>query len=378
VDITIAQKDLARLLAKAVAMTSDKTKKPIMSCVILDAKNNLLLAKAADDDITMSVTTRTSCEVSKPGIVAVNAKDLYARVQLHAAGPVRLVERAGKLELHGIGTKRKHVLTTALVDDYPVLPEPAKSSAPIRIVSRSLARMLSYVEYAMCDDSTRPNVNGAAVEFDGKLMHVIALDGRVMAHIGSAFATDAPLKLLVQRQAAIQLRKLIEASRTDIESSNTDIEVDGANIFFTIAATRLSVKRMSVDFPDWRMVLSGCNHTVSVDVGRAKLIDMVRSADVAAKENFIMLDFAPTSLRVWAESDTGESSDDVSVTYDGKKFPLGLTSKPILDVLNALESDSVRLFVGSSGDPGLEPLIVRPVTDKTDEIFDGVIMPRRV
>lgn len=377
-DITIAQKDLARLLAKAVAMTSDKPKKPIMSCVVLDAKNNLLLANAADDDITMSVMTRTSCEVSKPGIVAVNAKDLYARVQLHAAGPVRILERAGKLEIHGIGTKRKHVLTTALVEDYPSLPEPAKASSPIRIVSRSLARMLAHVEYAICDDSTRPNVNGAAIEVDGQWIHVIALDGRVMAHIGSKFASATTMKLLVQRQAAIQLRKIIEASRTDIESSNTDIEVDDTNMFFTIAATRLSVKKLSVDFAPWQFVLDGNKHTSFVDVGRAKLIDMVRSADVAAKDNYIKFDFASTLLRVWAESDTGESSDDVPVTYDGKVFTLGLTSKPILDVLNVLESDSVRLFVGSSSDPGLDPLIVRPITDKTDEVFDGLIMPRRV
>jgi DNA polymerase III sliding clamp (beta) subunit (PCNA family) len=109
-----------------------------------------------------------------------------------------------------------------------------------------------------------------------------------------------------------------------------------------------------------------------------KLIDMIKSADVAAKEGYVRIDFAPTALRVWAESDGGASEDDVPISYIGKAFTLGLTAKAALDVLSALESDMVRLLVGSSNDPGLEPLVIRPVTDKTDELFDGVIMPRRL
>ena len=377
-DITIAQRDLLKLLAKAVAVVVDKPKKPIMACVTLDARDGALIAKAADDDITMSISMRTTCEVTLPGIITVNAKDLYARVQLHAAGPVRLVERGGKLELLGIGTKRKHVLSTATVTDYPSLPEPSGKTSPIRLVSRSLARMLTHVEYAMSTDEQRTNVHGTAIEFDGKWLNVVALDGRVMARIAVEFATDEPLKLFVQRNAAIQLRKIIEASRTDIESSAIDIAVDGANMFFTIASTRLSVKMLSVEFAPWRMALDSCKHTSMVEVGRAKLVDMVRSAAVAAKEGYIRIDFAPTTLRVWTESDGGESSDDVDVSYNGKAFTMGLTDKAILDVLNALECDAVRLLVGSSGDPGLDPLLVRPVTDRTDEQFDGVIMPRRL
>jgi len=376
-DITIAQRDLSKLLAKAVAVVVDKPKKPIMACVVLDARDGALIAKAADDDITMSISMRTACEVATPGIVAVNAKDLYARVQLHAAGPVRLVERAGKLEVIGIGTKRKHVLSTATVAEYPSLPEPSNKTSPIRLVSRSLSRMLAHVEYAMSADVTRPNVNGSAIEFDGKWMHVVAMDNARMSRISSEFATEAPLKLLVQREAAIQLRKVIDASRTDIEASNIDIAVDGANMFFTLAATRLSVKMLSVEFAQWHQFIKQYEHVAMTEVNRAKLIDMVKSADVAAKEGYIKINFAPTTLQVWSDGD-GESSDDVPVTYNGKTFTLGLTAKVILDILNALESDMVRLLVGSSGDPGLDPMIIRPVTDKTDELFDGLIMPRRV
>lgn len=377
-DITIAQRDLLKLLAKSVAVVVDKPKKPIMACVILDARDGALIAKAADDDITMSISMRCACEVALPGVVAVNAKDLYARVQLHAPGPVRLVERAGKLELLGLGTKRKHVLSTATVADYPSLPEPSGKTSPIRLVARSLSRMFAHVDYAMSTDEQRTNVHGTAIEFDGKWLNVIALDGRVMARIASEFVTDAPLKLLVQRQAAIQLRKVIDASRTDVDASNIDIAVDGANMFFTLASTQLSVKMLSVEFAPWRMALDQNQHTSMVELGRAKLIDMVKSAAVAAKEGYVRIDFAPTTLRVWTESDGGESEDDVPVTYSGKPFTMGLTDKAILDVLNALECDAVRLFVGSSGDPGLDPLIIRPVTEKTDEQFDGVIMPRRL
>jgi DNA polymerase III sliding clamp (beta) subunit (PCNA family) len=378
VDITIAHKDLSRLLTKAAAVVDDKATKVIMKCVILDASNNTLIAKAADENITMSVTTRTACEVAKPGIVAVHAKDLLARVQLLAVGPVRLVNRDNKLEIIGIGTKRKHVLSVLAVSDYPSFPEPSGKVPPIQLVSRSFARMLAHVEYAMCSDATRPNVNGTAVEFDGKWLHVVALDSRGMSRISTEFATEAPLKLLVQQQAAIQLRKVIEASRTDIEASSIDIAVDGANMFFTLASTRLSVKMLSVEFAQWQPVLNGLAYTTSVEVGRAKLIDMIKSADVAAKEGYVRIDFAPTALRVWAESDGGASEDDVPISYIGKAFTLGLTAKAALDVLSALESDMVRLLVGSSNDPGLEPLVIRPVTDKTDELFDGVIMPRRL
>jgi len=377
-DITIAQKDLLKLLAKAVAVVTDKPTKAIMSCVILDASNGALVARAADENITMSVSMRSACEVKDPGKVAVHAKELYARVQLHAPGPVRLVERSGKLEVIGVGTKRKHVLSLLGASDYPTFPEPSVNVPAIRLVSRSLSRMLAHVEYAQCIDEEKPNVNGTAIEFDGKWMHVVATDGHVIARISSEFATNAPVKLLIRRQAAIQLRKVIDASRTDVEASNIDIAVSGAHMFFTLASTRLSVKMMSVEFVQWFAILGMYKHTSMVEIGRAKLIDMVRSADVSASEGYIKFDFAPTTFRVWAGSDDVGSSDDTEVTFDGKTFTLGLTAKHALDVLNALESEAVRLYVSStSNDPGLEPLVVQPVTDKTDEVFDGLIMPRR-
>jgi DNA polymerase-3 subunit beta len=377
VDITISKVDLAKLMTKACAVVEDKPSKPIMACAILRAEGNALYVSAADSVITMAITSRATCEVVKSGTIAVNAKDLLARVQLHQAGPVRLVERAGKLEIIGVGTKRKHVLSTATVADYPTLPIQDTAIASISLVSRSVARMLVMVEYAVSLDVTRAHVNCVYIEFNGTHMHVAATDGSRASHIDAIVATNAPSILLIQQRAALQLRKVIEASRSDIESSNISIALSSSDMFFTIGDTCFIVKQLSAVFPYWRGVLEGSRCNQTIDIGRAKLIDMIRSADVAANGGSVKFDFTPTSLRVWTISEAGESSDDVDVSYMGKPFTTALDAKYAIDVLNALESDQVRIFVSDNGDP-LDPVIIRPITDKTDENFDGVLMPCRI
>ena len=67
----------------------------------------------------------------------------------------------------------------------------------------------------------------------------------------------------------------------------------------------------------------------------------------------------------------GEGAEEIDVDFAGEPIEIGFNAKYVLDVLQSLTEDDVRLELGGQLDPG----VVRPV-GPTD--FVGVIMPMRI
>ena len=135
----------------------------------------------------------------------------------------------------------------------------------------------------------------------------------------------------------------------------------------------LSVKLVDEQFPPYNKVIPS-SPSRKIGVSRALLTEALRRIALVASDKSGSVRFAaePGVLRITSENpEVGEGAEEIDVDFAGEPIEIGFNAKYVLDVLQALVEDDVRLELGGQLDPG----VVRPV-GPTD--FVGVIMPMRI
>src|SRR5215471_4269597 len=120
-EITVAKKDLLRLVTRMQGVAERKSTMPVLSNVLLavDGPNALRLAAT---DLYLAISARVNADVSKGGSVAVSAKDLLERVKMMPDGPVKIAsEDQATTTLKASGSARRYTLRGMPGEDFPPL-----------------------------------------------------------------------------------------------------------------------------------------------------------------------------------------------------------------------------------------------------------------
>jgi DNA polymerase-3 subunit beta len=154
------------------------------------------------------------------------------------------------------------------------------------------------------------------------------------------------------------------------------ITQSGPNAFFTIAGMQFSVKLVDAQFPPYQQVIPQLSDR-SVRAPRLAFADALRAVSLAASDRTggVKLSVAPGTLRITSESpESGNGFDELSVDYAGPEVTIGFNAKYFLDVLAAVDDEEIIL--GISGE--LDPAVLRPATEASDQSYVAVIMPMRI
>ena len=74
--------------------------------------------------------------------------------------------------------------------------------------------------------------------------------------------------------------------------------------------------------------------------------------------------------------DLGHASEELDVEYDGKAMSIGFNARYVIDLLNEIDSNDVRIELNGELDPG----VIRPVDEnaRPGNNYLGVVMPMRL
>jgi DNA polymerase-3 subunit beta len=101
----------------------------------------------------------------------------------------------------------------------------------------------------------------------------------------------------------------------------------------------------------------------------------VRSLAASDRTGGVKLSTTAGTLRITSESpESGNGFDELTVDYNGPEITIGFNAKYFLDVLAAIDDEEIVL--GISGE--LDPAVVRPATESSQESYVAVVMPMRI
>ncbi len=381
-ELTLAKKDLVKLLSRMQGVAERKSTMPILANVLLAVEGPNVLRLAATD-LYLAITGRMPAEVNKGGSVAVSAKDLLERVKMMPDGPVVVVTQENSATiLKAPGSARRYTLRGMPGDDFPPMSVPAEGAPTLALDVDVLAKLISKTHYAISTDETRAHLNSALFEWDGDTVRMVTTDGHRLSKMEvKVSGRQASATMLIPLKAVVELRRLCDEALAEIgkeggkEGGKPQIQItqSGASAFFQTGSTTFSVKLVDAQFPPYAQVIPQKSDKL-VKVPRGAFTDALRAVSIAASERTggVKLSVGKNAMKISSESpDTGEGSDEVPVEYSGPAITIGFNARYFLDVLGSLETEDV--VIGLSGE--LDPAVIRP---GTDEPFLAVIMPMRI
>lgn len=384
-ELTVAKKDLLKIVARMQGVAERKSTMPVLANVLLAVEGPNALRLAATD-LYLSLLGRVNADVSKNGSVAVSAKDLFERVKMMPDGPIVIATQDNATTtLKASGSARRYTLRGMPGEDFPPLPQPAEGSPTLALDVEVLSALIQKTHFSISTDETRAHLNAALFEWDGDVVRMVTTDGHRLSKMDvKVSGRQASETMLIPLKAIHELRRLCDEMLAEGSSDGGKkapellITRSGSSAFFQGAGMTFSVKLVDAQFPPYMQVIPQASDK-TVRAPRTAFADALKAVSVAASERTggVKLSMTKGAMRITSESpESGDGFDEIPVEYAGPNMSIGFNAKYFLDVLASITDDEIE--IGLSGE--LDPAVLRPAggTTSSERQFLAVIMPMRI
>jgi DNA polymerase-3 subunit beta len=370
--ITIERGALLKSLNHVQSVVERRNTIPILSNVLLCAKDGQLSLTATDLDI--EVVEAIDADVAQAGGTTAPAHTLYDIVRkLPDGAQIELSTGSDEGRLQLVSGRSRFALQALPQEDFPAM---SAGNLPhhFDLEADALRRLIDKTRFAISTEETRYYLNGIylhAVE-SGKVkaLRAVATDGHRLAQVDHDLPKGASgmSGIIVPRKTVLELQKLLEG-----ETGSISIGVSETKIRFEFSGVILTSKLIDGTFPDYGRVIPKDNDKVmQVDGKRfAEAVDRVSTISTeksrAVKLN---LDEGRLTLSV-TNPDSGSATEELSVSYSSAPLEIGFNARYLLDITGQLDGEQATLVLADSGSPTL-------VRDSDDDKAVYVLMPMRV
>ncbi len=365
--ISVERNQLLAPLQVAHAVVERRQTLPILANVLLTATEHGFRLSATDLEVELSVPGKLD-KCTAPGTTTLPARKLLDLCRAMPEGTVLTLDVSGDRAAIRAGRSR-FSLGTLPAAEFPGI-DVTGDELPLVLPQRDLRRAIEATHFAMAQQDVRYYLNGMLLEINAGKVRLVATDGHRMA------ITELPLEVAsdLSRRIIVPRKTIIEALRL-LGDEDTPATLGVGHDHLTLSTADVVFKSKVIDgsFPDYEKVVPR-NQDKTLVIDRLALRDALGRVAIFANEKYrsVRLQLEPGLLRLSANNaENEEGEDELEVDYSGAGLEIGFNVSYLIDVLNALRSDTVRLHLS---DPGSSCL----VTDPADGVNRYVIMPMRL
>lgn len=369
---TIERANLLKTLSHVQSIVEKRNTIPVLSNVRIEAKEDGISFKATDMDT--EITEIVDAKVAETGATTAPAHMLYDIVRKLADGSdVDIIFPDEKGQLTIASGRSKFALSTIGVEDFPVI---AGDKLPINFTmdKDELKDVIDRTKFAVSTEETRYYLNGiyihAKKEGDAKVLRVVATDGHRLACVESPLPKGAEdlSGVIIPRKTIAEIRKLLDDNGAD----HITVGMSENKIRFSFEDVTLTSKLIDGTYPDYERVIPTDNDK-NLEISVKELSSAVDRVSVVAERTraIKMLTGASKVTIVTSSPDLGSAQEELEAKYDGDAVEIGYNFRYLLDILNEVKGDSVRISFADASSPSV-------IHDVTDSSAIYVLMPMRV
>ncbi len=374
-EFKINSTDLLKALTHIHGIVEVRHTLPILSNIILEAKDDKLILSSTNLDIYCS--DKIKAEVLKSGEVSVSAVTFFEIIKrLPSGSEVLMIMEEGENEIRLTCGRSKFNLSTLKTDDFPIISD-NDLSINFVLSAEELIRIIDKTKFAVSNEETRYYLNGIflhkAERNSIQFLRAVATDGHRLAQydIPLPQGADDITGIIIPKKTIYELRKVLDDANGDIS-----VSLNENKIKFSFNDLKVVSKVIDGTFPDYTKVIPQKNDknfkTNNSDLKNA--IDRVSAvaANEESKSKAIKFCIENNSLSLSVESQSkGSANEMIDVNYCGDKVDIGFNSKYIIDICNEVDGDEISISLSDSISPAI-------ILDKTDENLFFVLMPMRI
>ncbi len=335
-------------LNRVIGIVERRKTLPILGNLAVVAAGNHILLTASDMDI--EIKTRCMAEVAELGGTTVPARKLYDICRSLGEGTeIRLKITNDRCTL--TAGRSRFILGTLPVQDYPHL-ETGSAEWRLSLPEQTIRRMIEKTAFAMAQQDVRYYLNGLLWDLRDGVLVAVATDGHRLAKYVAALET-APGQsgqAILPYKAVLELKRLLKGQATPAEIALTERYLQVVTAELTMTA-----KLIDGRFPDYERVIP----PIAEQPALAQVEPLRHALSRAAiltndKYRAVLLTFTPGLLKITATNpEQEEAEEEVEIDYAGESTAIGFNVAYLLDVLNALDTETVAIQIQDANSPSL-------------------------
>lgn len=361
----IKQNKFSKAIGIVQKAVSSRTTLPILTGILLEAKDNELHLTATDLDL--GIKTNVECDIEEEGAIVINARLLGDFVRKLPSDTIINIKTN---DLNNMDIKCSNSDFNILGNSSKEFPDNTfyNDGISFSLKSKALKNLIKYTVFSSSQDNMKPILSGCLMEIKEKKCTFVALDGFRLAVKKEETDIETPIKAVIPAKTLIELYRIIEEDNTEVK-----IELSSSHIMFNIGETTIISSLLEGEFIDYKDIIKD-GFLTRIKLKTNQLKNSIERASLLAREdknNLIILDIKDDLMKINSASEYGKAEESIDLDKEGEDLKIGFNSKYILDVLRIIESEEIYLnFLGK-----VNPCIIKKA-DVDDYIY--LVLPVRI
>lgn len=339
---------------------------PILGNLLLQVTEDRLLLTGTDLEMEMVARVALSA-AHEPRATTVPARKFFDICRGLPEGAEIAVTLEGERMLIRSGRSR-YSLSTLPASDFPDLDD-WQSEVEFTLSQSILKRLIESTQFSMAHQDVRYYLNGMLFETEGEELRTVATDGHRLAvcamPVGEALPSHS---VIVPRKGVMELARMLDGGENPVK-----LQIGSNNIRASAGDYIFTSKLVDGRFPDYRRVLPK-HPDKTLEAGCDVLKQAFARAAILSNEKFrgVRLYLSANQLKITANNPEQEEAEEIlDVAYQGSEMEIGFNVSYVLDVLNALKCEEVRLLL-TDGVSSVQ------IEDSASQAAAYVVMPMRL
>ena len=362
-NIECVKDKLVYAISKAERVTSKNITLPILSCILLEAKNSSLIIKSTNLDLGLEITIPV--KVIKPGKVAVSGLVLNNFINnLTNDKNITLEEINGNLKVYT--NHSESIIKSFNIEDFPNIPKISDGKS-FNINSQNLLKGFKSVMYSASSSTIRPTLSSVMMYPDEDNIVFVATDSfRLSEKKVNTKKHKEFNQILIPFKNISEVIRVLEDIKDDI-----DINLNQNQISFSYNDLYLTSRIIDGNFPDYKQIIPK-DFKTEVVVLKQDLLSSLRISNIFSdKFSQVVFNVLPKEKKLkitTKNSDIGENINNLDVVIKGDSLTISFNYKYIMDCFQSIDSDSITLMFFDN----TKPMVIQGVGDKS---FLYLVMP---
>ena len=348
----VNQQELQQALNFCQGVIEKRSTLPILSNILLDAKNSRLTITATDLDLIF-IHQLNNIEVLEEGKTTTTSSIMYDIIRKFSSGKKINLTLNEKNKLHLESDKSIFNLNCISASEFPVTEEVFNQDEFV-IKSKQLLKLLNKCKFSISNDETRHYLSGIYIhktEFEDKnYLTAVATDSHRMSISKIRLDKDIVFEpIILPKKTIFQLCSLLDNYDGEVKISNFK-----SKIKFELNNSVLISKLIDGKFPNYIQVIPKNNQKkLEIDLKLfLNSVDRVASVSLDKKDGVkFILKKDSLSLSV-NNTNSGDGKETLSVKFD-HDLEISFNSRYLIDIASQLDGEKVEIYFNDSGSPAL-------------------------
>ncbi|MEL6862786.1 MAG: DNA polymerase III subunit beta [Bacteroidota bacterium] len=363
---SVSSSDLLKQLQIAGGAIGSNPVLPILEDFLFTIDNNKLSIAATD--LETSITTRIDVNADANGSVAIPAKILLDTLKELPQQPITFNVNEDNFGIEITSAYGKYRLAGENGQDFPRIPEPDTVDT-IKLPSATLTNAINKTLFATSNDELRPSMTGVFFQVDFNKLTFVATDAhKLVKYTYNTVEGQVSTSFIVPKKALNLLKNALPAG------DDVTLSFNKANAFFSFGEINLVCRLIDARYPDYNSVIPVDNPHL-LTLGRTDFQHSLKRIAIYANKttNQVILNINAGSLTVSAQDldFSNEATEQLACTFEGEPLTIGFNAKFLIEMLNVLESDEIKMQLSTPTRAG----ILLPTEETEGEEILMLVMP---